>query len=167
MIRRLSVFFGILIGAMWMGEVIFGNLGDTYVLGNFRTFHVHASRMVGWSFICGALAFTVLAGFYTAYRSGNTGAALQVAIWSGLIGGAIMLLTLVGMTVLFLDALRQSPSNLAEFAKSGDQSFSRFLCMDALGGGLNHLWIGAGLGVVLGSVGAFMGRAFYREEVRP
>jgi hypothetical protein len=167
MIRRLSLFFGIAIGTMWMGEVVFGNLGDTSVLGNLRTVHVHAYRVIGWSFIFGALAFTMLAGFYTAYRTGNARAAIQVAIWSGLISGAITSITLMGITAIFLDALRQSPSNLAEFVKSGDQSISHFLYMDALEGGLNHLWIGAGLGAILGSVGAFVGRSFYREELRP
>jgi hypothetical protein len=166
MIRRLSLFFGLLIGAMWMGEVLLGNLGDTSVLGNFRTIHFQASRVIGWSFFCGALAFTTFAGFYTAYRTGNIRAALQVAIWSGLISGAITFATLLGMTALFLDALRHSPSDLAEFTRSGDRSFSHFLFMDALGAGLNHLWIGAGLGVVLGSIGAAAGKPFYRKELQ-
>ena len=164
MIRRLSVFFGVLIGAMWMGEVLLGNLGDTSVLGNLRTLHFPVYRVAAYSFVFGALAFTALAGFYTAYRTGSARAAIRVAIWSGLISGAITLVTLVGMTAVFLDALRQSPSDLAEFAKSGDQNVSHFLYVDALGGGLNHLWIGAGLGAALGSIGAFFGRPFYREK---
>jgi len=145
---------------MWRAEVLFGNLGDTSVLGNVRTFHFHAYRIVGWSFIWGALAFTTLSGFYTAYRTGNLGAAVRVAVWSGFISGAIALVSLVGMTTLFLDALSHSPSDLAEFATSGDQSFSHYFYLEALAGGLNHLWIGPLLGAVLGSFGAAAGRTF-------
>jgi hypothetical protein len=163
MIRSLSLFFGLLIGAMWMGEVLFGNLGDTSVLGNVRTLHFHAYRVVGWSFVCGALAFTALGGFYTAYLTGSVSAALRVAIWSGLISGAITLATLMGMTAFFLDALRQSPSDLAEFARSGDKSLSHFLYLDALAGGLNHLWIGPALGIILGSIGATAGKQFWHS----
>jgi hypothetical protein len=162
-IRRLSLLFGILIGMMWMAELLFGNLGDTSILGNVRTFHFHAYRIIGWSFIWGALAFTALSGFYTAYRTGNAGAAVRVAIWSGLIGGAIALVTLVGMTALFLDSLSRSPSDLAEFATSGDQSFSYYLFLEALAGGLNHLWIGPALGIVLGSLGAAAGRTLRQK----
>ncbi|HEY1948207.1 MAG TPA: hypothetical protein VGG97_14445 [Bryobacteraceae bacterium] len=112
MIRRLRLLFGFLIGAMWMGEVLFGNLGDTALLGNVRTFHFHAYRAIGWSFVCGALAFTALGGFYSAYRTGDFLVALQVAIWSGLISGAITLTTLLAMTAFFLDALQRLESSL-------------------------------------------------------
>jgi hypothetical protein len=161
MIRRLSLVFGLVIGMMWMAEILFGNLGDTSILGNLRTFHFHAYRIVGWSFIWGALVFTALSGFYTAYRTGNAGAAIRVAVWSGLISGAIALVTLVGMTAIFLNALSHSPSDLAEFATSGDQSFSHYIFFEALAGGLNHLWIGPMLGVILGSLGAAAGRKFH------
>ena len=64
MTRRLSLIFGLLIGVMWMGGVIFGNLGDTTVLGNIRTFHFNTYRVVGWAFIGGALTLTAGAGFF-------------------------------------------------------------------------------------------------------
>jgi hypothetical protein len=145
MIRRLSLLFGFLIGAMWMGEVLFGNLGDTALLGNVRTFHFHAYRAIGWSFVCGALAFTALGGFYSAYRTGDFLAALQVAIWSGLISGAITLTTLLAMTAFFLDALQQSPSDLAEFARSGEKFFALFISRRAGGrleSSLDRTWVG-------------------------
>lgn len=31
--KRLSILFGLLIGGMWMGEVLLGNLGGTSVFG--------------------------------------------------------------------------------------------------------------------------------------
>jgi hypothetical protein len=165
MIRRLTMLFGLLIGSMWVVQILFGNLGDTSVLGNLRTFHFHAYHVVGWSLIWGALAFTLLSGFYTAYRTGNVRSALRVAVWSGLIGGAIALVTGMGMTALFFNALSHSPSDLAEFARSGDPSFAHYLYMDTLGGGLNLLWIGPALGVVLGSAGAAAGRLFHQKTL--
>jgi hypothetical protein len=163
MVRRLSLVFGLLIGAMWMVQILFGNLGDTSVFGNVRTFHFHTYRVIGWSFIWCALALILLSGFYTAYRTGNVRTALRVAVWSGLIGGAIALVTGMGMTALFFGALSHSPSDLAEFARSGDPSFAHYLYMDTLGGGLNLLWICPALGVVLGSLGAAAGRKFHQE----
>ena len=71
MTRRLNLICGLLVGVIWMGEVIFGNLGDTTVLGNVRTFHFGAYRVVGWAFISGALALTAGAGFLGAYRTGR------------------------------------------------------------------------------------------------
>jgi hypothetical protein len=165
--RRLSLVFGLLIGLMWMLEILFGNLGDTSVLGNVRTFHFHAYRIVGWTLIWGALAFTMLSGLYTAYRTGNTLTARKVAVWSGLISGAMALVTMLAMTTLFLDALRQSPSDLAEFARGHEQSFSQFIYLEALAGGLNHLWIGPLLGAVLGSVGAAAGKRFRGKPLNP
>jgi len=163
MVRRFSLLYGLLIGIMWMGEVLVGNLGDTPVLGNLRTFHFHLYGFLCWSFIGGALAFTMFSGFYTAYRTGNAPVARKVAHWSGLISGAITFVTLLGMTALFLDALQHSRSDLNEFARDGDASFTHFLFMDALGGGLNHLWIGPALGIVLGFPAAAAGSAFHRK----
>jgi hypothetical protein len=63
-------FCGLLISAMWLGEVLFGNLGDT---PSRECTDAPFSRIpvVRWSFICGALAFSALSGFYTAHRTGN------------------------------------------------------------------------------------------------
>jgi len=32
--KKLSIVFGLLIGGMWLGEILLGNLGGTSVLGN-------------------------------------------------------------------------------------------------------------------------------------
>ena len=156
MVRRLSLVFGLLIGGMWMGEIILGNLGDTAVLGNYRTFHSQAYRTIGWCFIGGALAATALGGFICAYRTGSVENGISVGIWSGLLSGAIALVTGLVITLLFHDALMAAPStaNPAEFA--------RYLYRDAVIAGLNHMWIGALLGVTLGGVGAVLGKLIGR-----
>jgi hypothetical protein len=168
MVRRLSLVFGLLIGGMWMGEIILGNLGDTAVLGNYRTVHSQAYRTIGWCFIGGALAATALGGFICAYRTGSVEDGISVGIWSGVLSGAVALVTGLVLTLLFRDALMAAPSNIAEFAKAAHSStarpaeFSRYLYRDAVIAGLNHMWIGALLGVTLGGVGAVLGKLIGR-----
>jgi hypothetical protein len=119
MTRNPNLIPGLLIGAMWMGEIIFGNLGDTAVLGNIRTFDFKTYRVIGSLFIGGAIAFT----------------------------------TIMAITVLFRDALLLAPSNVKEFAGNAHAMFR-----DALGAGVNHLWIGPLSGVTLGGIGSAFGK---------
>ncbi len=117
MTRKLSLTFGLLISVFWMAEVIFGNLGDTTVLGNFRTLHFHTYRIVGWLLISGALLFTMLAGFFGAYRTGSVSEGLsfqrggvcrvwQVSTTCGL--GPLLGLTLGGVGAVAGRRLRTS-----------------------------------------------------------
>jgi hypothetical protein len=140
--RRLIWIFGLLIGAAWMGEILFGNLGDTPLLGNFRTFHLHTYRTIGWSFIAGAIALSALACFFAAYRRGGFGKAVFASVYSGLISGVIVFAGGMTMEVVFHSALRQSPSVLSEFATSGGTNLNLFMYWDALVGGLAHALIG-------------------------
>jgi hypothetical protein len=55
-------------------------------------------------------------------------------------------------------------SNIHEFVRSVHRSptkeeLSTFLYRDALGGGINHIWIGPLLGVTIGGLGAIMGKS--------
>jgi hypothetical protein len=94
-VRTMSWTFGVLIGGMWMGEVLLGNLGGTSVLGNLRDFHPRVHAMAP-RFALGAVGLTALAGLVAAYRTGSIGAALRVGVWSRVISGAITFATLVG-----------------------------------------------------------------------
>jgi hypothetical protein len=107
----MSWIFGLLIGATWMGEVIIGNLGGTSVFGNVREFHPRIYSLAPL-FALAAVVCTALSGIIAAYRTGRIRAALQVGIWSGLISGAIVGVTLMSITVLFHDAMLQDPSNI-------------------------------------------------------
>jgi peptidoglycan/LPS O-acetylase OafA/YrhL len=42
--------------------------------------------------------------------------------------------------------------------------FSHYLYLDALAGGLNHLWIGPALGAIFGGIGAAIGQLFFEES---
>jgi hypothetical protein len=140
--RRLSLLFGLLIGAAWTAEILFGNLGDTPVLGNFRTLHFHAYRIIEWSFIYGAVTLTALAGLVAAYRIGDVSDALSMSVGSGLIGWVIIVIGATAMEIVFHDALRQCPSG-------GCDALAVPL--------LAHLAIVVILGIAAGGVGAALG----------
>jgi hypothetical protein len=166
--KRLSIIFGLLIGAMWVGEVLIGNLGGTPVLGNLRDFHpsVYAvAPLFAWS----AVGLTAMGGLVTAYRTGRIGAALRVGVWSGLISGAITLATGMSVIVLFHDALMKDPSYIHEFVRGAhhvpsERELSEFIYWDGLGGGVNHMWIGPLLGITVGGIGAAVGKVLRRSD---
>src|SRR5580704_5005708 len=109
--KRLSIIFGLLIGGMWMGEILLGNLGGTSVLGNLRDVHPRVYAMAV-RFAVGAVGFTAMGGAVTAYRTRCISAALRVGVWSGLLSGAIVFVTLMSMVMLFHEALMKDPSNV-------------------------------------------------------
>lgn len=166
--KRLSIIFGLLIGAMWMGEVLLGNLAGTSVLGNLGEFHprVYAiAALFAWS----AVGVTAMGGFVAAYRTSSIGVALRVGLWSGLLSGAITLLTIVSVVIVFHDALMKDPANIREFAHSAhrvpsEAELSQFIIRDGLAGGVNHVWIGPLLGITVGGIGAVMGKLVRRSD---
>lgn len=160
--KRLSIFFGVMIGGMWIGEVLLGNLGGTSVFGNLRDFHPQIYALARW-FALGAVGVTVVGGFVAAYRTGSIVTALRVGVWSVLISGAIVLVTGVTMIFLFHDAMMNDPSNIHEFARSAHRSptkaeLSEFLYSDGVAGMVAHLVIGPLLGVTVGGIGAIIGK---------
>jgi hypothetical protein len=167
--QRLGLIFGLICGGMWMGLLILGNLGGTAVLGNIRDNHPRVYGMTG-SFALGGLLVPVMTGLLAAYRMGGSmRAALRVGLLSGLISGVMCLLTIVPITILFHGAMMLDPSNIHEFARSAGRApsqaeLSHFLYWDALGGGLNMLWIGSLLGLTLGTLGAFFGKAMFHGD---
>jgi hypothetical protein len=110
--------FGLLIGVAWMAVVLFGNL---------RTYHLQAYRAIGWIFVGSAVAFTALAGLIAAYRTGGFCKRVLASLCSRLVSGIIVLTGATAMEVVFHNALRQSPSVLADFAQSGQTDLSSFI----------------------------------------
>jgi hypothetical protein len=82
----LSTIFGLLIGGMWMGEIILGNLGGTSIFGILRDIHPRVYAIAGW-FAWGAVCVTGIGGLVAAYGTGRIFAALRVGVWSGLLSG--------------------------------------------------------------------------------
>ncbi len=160
--RKLSTIFGLLIGIMWMGEILLGNLAGTAVFGNLRHVHPRVYAMAGW-FALGAVGLSMIGGLVAAYLTGRISAALRVGVWSGLLSGAIAFVTLMTIVILFHAALMKDPSNIHEFARTAHRApteaeLSKLLYWDALGGALNHLWIGPLLGLTVGCIGAMSGK---------
>ena len=161
-VKTLSWRFGCLIGAMWVGLLLLGNLGGTSVFAHVRELHpsVYAMNRL---FAEGALGCILLAGMIASYRIGSVAAALKVGVLAGLISGAIVFVTLMGIAFLFHDAMTLDPSNIHEFARGAHRAptqaeLSKFLCTDALGGALNMMWICPLLGITLGGLGAVAGK---------
>jgi hypothetical protein len=168
--KELSTIFGLLIGGMWMGEILLGNLGGTSVFGNLRDVHPRVYAMAAW-FALGAVVVTWIGGLVAAYRTGRISAALRVGVWSGLLSGGIVFVTGMSMVILFHGALMKDPSNIHEFARAAHRApteaeLSKFLYWDALGGALNHLWIGPLLGLTIGGIGAIVGKLAHDGLVR-
>jgi hypothetical protein len=166
--KKLSIIFGLLIGVMWIGEILLGNLGGTSVFGNLRDVHPRVYAMAAW-FALGALVVAGIVGLVAAYRTGRIALALRVGVWSGLLSGAIVFVTLMSVVILFHDAMMKDPSNIHEFARTAHRApteaeLSDFLYWDALGGALNHLWIGPLLGLTVGGIGAVFGKWQHDEE---
>jgi hypothetical protein len=152
--KNLSIGFGLLIGGMWMGGIVLGNLGGAPVFGNLRDIHPRIYAIAGWCAL-GAVFFTALGALVGAYRTGKIASGLRVGIWSGLISGGMVCITGIGLLVFFHEALMKDPSNIQEFARSAHRSpteteLSSFLFWEGLAGAVNHLWIGPLLGVTVG-----------------
>jgi hypothetical protein len=165
--KRLSIIFGLLVGAMWTGEVVSGNLGGTAVLGNLRETHPDIYGLAGWLAL-GAVGMTAVGGFLAGYRSGRTGSALRVGIGSGLISGLITLSALATVIVPFHNEMMKDPSNIREFERGAhdvpsEAELSRFIYSDGLAGGLNHVWIGPLLGITVGGPGGLAGQWLRRS----
>jgi hypothetical protein len=171
LVKTLSWRLGCLIGAMWMSLMLLGNPGGTSVLGHIRELHpsIYALNRLFW---VGALGSILLAGIIALYRIGSIQGALKVGVFAGLISGAIVFATLLGMTLLFHNAMMLDPSNMHEFALNAHRApteaeLSRFLYTDALGGALNMMWICPLLGITLGGLGAVAGKLMRLSDPAP
>lgn len=156
---------------MWMGLMLIGNLGGTSVFGHVRELHlcIYALNRLFWAGAPGAI---LLAGIITSYRLGSIPAALNVGVFAGLISGAIVFVTIMGIALLFHDAMMLDPSNIHEFALNAHRApiqaeLSKFLYADALGGALSMMWICPLLGITLGGLGAVAGKLMRLSDTAP
>ncbi len=77
-----------------------------------------------------------------------------------------MFVTLICIVMLFHDAMMLDTTNIREFAARAHHipttaELSSFLYWDAIGGAVNHLWIGPLLGVTVGGASAMLGKLEY------
>jgi hypothetical protein len=150
-VLRLGVGFGLLLGSLWITEIIMGNLA-----GSNTPLVVAVYR--GATLI--AFALPGAAGATGAYELASVRAGAAVGFWSGLISGLIAFLTLMWVMYLFLPVLEHDPQTLQEYARSTERTLATFIAGDFLFGACSHLLlIGLLYGTVLATIGAALGRA--------
>src|ERR1700730_15917393 len=159
MVRTLSWAFGVLLGVMVTIGYATGNLFGTPIFAHLRELHPYFFGLP-WSiwFIKGGIASLMLAGVVTACRTRSFVAALKVGALSGLIGSSILLITGIGMTITFHDAMMKDPGNVHEYELSAptpptEQQLSDFIYSDAEEGLFIMLFEGPLAGAILAAIG--------------
>jgi hypothetical protein len=149
--RRLSTLFGLLMGALWMVEILTGNL---IAVGSGASIVVYrVSTLL-------AFVLPLVAGAVGAYSTQQVQSGIAVGFWSGLISGLIAFLTLMAVAYLFMGTLQHDPQTLHEYAHSGERTLSTYIVGDFLVGGCSHLLlIGMVYGTIMATIGAVVGKA--------
>jgi hypothetical protein len=156
-VARFGTGFGILIGILWMTEVLSGNLGDP-------------SNPVIMVLYRGCTLLVILsalfAGMISSRKSGRLRSACLVGVWSGLINGLLTAITALLMTYIFMDILKYNAQNVQEFLRNpqGAPDIMTFLTGDIIVASMSHLLIGPILGVVLGGIGGLLGKGWHITE---
>jgi len=161
-IHRQGLVFGLAVGAMWAGEVLNSNLGDTVIFGSLRTVQYGLYRAIGATFIAAVPVLILLAAGLAARKTGQLGAGVRVGLWSGLTGGLVAVGILLVMTYLFMGALQGSPSVLNGFTASREPDIVAYLVKDARIAGTAYLALAMLLGAGLGAIGGLVGRRLAR-----
>jgi hypothetical protein len=156
---RLSIRFGVLIGALWMVEMLAANV---VAVGT------SANRVVYEAVTLVAFALPLVAGGLAAYRLRRVTGGIVVGFWSGFISGLIAYLTLMTIAYVFMAALQHDPQTLREYAQSGERTLATYIVGDFLFGSCAHLLlIGVLYGTALAAVGALIGRALAAARPQP
>lgn len=153
-----------------MGYVLCADLGGTSVFGNLNHFYASVYALVPW-FAAVAIALTAMAGLVAAYWTGSIGAAIRVALFSAVISGAVTIVTVISVNILFHEAMMRDQLNIHEFVRTMHRvptraELSDFILGDALGGAVNQLWLAPSLGLVLGGFGALVGMMLRNISLR-
>jgi hypothetical protein len=145
---RQGATFGLLVGAMWIVEVLAGNIGDAALAW---------VRVVYYAAILAVVAFTLVGGIIGGQRSGRFESGALLGLWSGLVSGLIVFLAGMLLPALFMSVLQGDAQTIAEFHRSGTADISTYIVGDSIVGFTNHLWLGPLLGLLLGAIGGFIG----------
>jgi hypothetical protein len=156
---RLSIVFGLLIGALWVVEILAANL---IAVGTGINLAVYRAATYA------AFLLPLGAGGVGAYRLRRITGGILVGFWSGLMSGLIAFLTLMFIAYVFMATLQHDPQTLREYAHSGERTLSTYIVGDFLFGGCAHLLlIGVLYGTALATVGALIGKATVPSGTAP
>lgn len=153
-LERVSIGLGLLIGVMWVVEIVVGNLNGTLF-----TLNSTVTLTLYFGSILSVLVLSIFAGVRGAQIGNRIRDGILLGLESGMLSALVAFSAGVGMTFLFIQALQQDPQTLREFARSGASDIVTFVIQDFIFAFTNHLLIGIILGLGLGAVGAIIGRA--------
>ncbi len=149
---RAGIGWGILVGMLWIVEVVAGNVLDTRQPG---------VQVLYYGAEGAAYGLPLVAGIWAARHTGQGTTGAQIGFWSGLVSGLITFLAL--MLVIYIGlALHLStlidPNELQSLPKAGVPDAATYVVGDGLAGATSHLLlIGPGLGTLAGAIGGFIG----------
>ena len=156
---RLSIRFGLLIGALWLVEMLAANIIAVGTPANHVVYE--AATLV-------AFFLPLVAGGLAAYRLRRVSGGIVVGFWSGLTSGLIAYLFLMTITYAFMGVIQHDPQTLREYAQSGERTLATYIVGDFLFASCAHLLvIGVVYGTALASVGALIGRALAGAGPKP
>jgi len=150
---RQGTIWGLLCGGVWIFEVLVANVAGLQ-LGQLSTVLYFGSVFAGY-------LLPAVAGLQTARRTGRAAAGLRAGLLSGMLGGLILFLAASAAPAI-LAGIQPDAQTLREYQQSGLPDLDTFLAGDFLAGMIAHLWIGIITGLLLGLVGALVGKALAR-----
>jgi hypothetical protein len=163
-VHRQGVVFGLAAGVLAIGMIVNGSLGDTPV---FNSHGIQSARMFQWIGIFLVTVILVMLGaaaVNAAKKTGEVTAGVQVGLWGALIASLIAFAAISLISYLFTGALEQSPTNMNDFAASGQSNMIAFLIKEARVSGTILLAVGLPVGAGLGALGGLTGRALARAR---
>ena len=136
--------FGIAVAGFWILEIVAGN-----VLGN----HPY-TQAIYMAALLGVVVSSACAGWVASSRSGRFTDGVTAGLWSGVTSGWVPLVSLLLIAVLLPGTVGADPQNIAQASHAGASNVLEFAIGDDLVAGINHLWLGPLLGLILGPIGA-------------
>jgi hypothetical protein len=150
---RAGLRWGVLVGGLWLIEVVAGNVFTTPTLADRTVYEVATTS---------AFLLPGIVSGLVAFQTGKVAMGMRASVWCGMIGALIMAILGLQLTIqltLLLGIGQRDPQNIQQFHTSHSHDLVGFIVGDALAGAINHLWlIDLVLSALVGVVGALIGK---------
>jgi hypothetical protein len=159
-ILRSSILFGLLIGAVFVVEMLLEYLilpADNTQMG-----------LIEFGIV---FVLLFVAGVRGAQKTELIGLGVLTALWSALIGSLVWFNVVLIIHYLFSGTPQQAQvlhaeGTYADYQRSGMHDFGAFVMQDLLGAGFFHLLLSPVLAVILGALGSFVGKGLVALQSR-
>ena len=160
-ILKQGCYFGLLLGAFFMVQNLFGNVIPLPTAWEPIVDRVFAPFILG---------VALVAFFVSGYRASRLTGQLRAASLAGSLTGVFVFflfgLSFVIIDMVFFDIVRQQPEKILNFAQSGYADMRTYLFDSTVRGATVMTLVGAASGAILGSVGGLVGnRRFLQRRV--